>query len=104
MSLTRTPNECSCMSELQEEIDQLDAMLIELLVTRSGYIDRAIALKQVEDLPARIPARVNEVLDNVKAAAGARGMDPALAERLWTDLIEWSIAREEVVLGDAISR
>ena len=50
-------------------------------------------------LPARITSRVDEVLDNARANAGACGLDPDLAEDLWHRLVEWSIRREEAALG-----
>lgn len=93
------PQSCDSMQDLRVEIDKLDQHLIELLVIRSGYIDRAAELKPAEALPARIPARVEEVVQNVRAKALESGMDPDLAERLWRILIDWSIAREERVLG-----
>ena len=36
-----------------------------------------------------------------RAAAEAEGLDADLCEGLWRQLIEWSIAREARVLGDA---
>ena len=82
------------MAELRPEIDALDADLIALLAERMGYIDRAITLKQNENLPARITNRVDQVIGNVRDEATATGFDPDLAEALWRQLIEWSIARE----------
>lgn len=97
----RTPSECSDMSELRLEIDRLDSALIALLAERKTYIDRAIELKTASNLPARIEARVDEVINHVCTEADARGIDPELARALWTTLIEWSIAREERVLGQS---
>ncbi|NYS24906.1 chorismate mutase [Rhodobacteraceae bacterium 2376] len=91
--------DCRTMAELREQIDLLDRALIDLLVQRASYIDRAIALKPTEGLPARIEPRVAEVIANVRATAEAEGFDPDLAEDLWGRIIEWSIAREERVLG-----
>lgn len=82
------------MAELRPQIDALDAELIAFLAERAGYIDRAITLKQKENLPARITNRVDEVITNVRNEAKAKGFDPDLAETLWRQLIEWSIARE----------
>lgn len=87
------------MADLRTQIDALDGALIDMLVDRAGYIDRAITLKQNENLPARINDRVDEVLQNVRAKADAGGFDADLAETLWRHLIEWSIAREEQVLA-----
>ncbi|SHI49541.1 isochorismate pyruvate lyase [Palleronia salina] len=93
--MTRTPaDDCATMAELRTQIDALDAELIALLAERATYIDRAIALKPGEGIRARAEDRVAEVVANVRALAQARDLDPDLAERLWSELIEWSIARE----------
>ncbi|SLN77018.1 chorismate mutase [Ruegeria meonggei] len=93
------PQDCLSMQELRVQIDRLDRQLIAMLVTRAGYIDRAAQLKPAEGLPARIPDRVEEVVQRVRAGSDELGMDPDLAEQLWRILIDWSIAREERVLG-----
>ncbi|MEZ5868383.1 MAG: chorismate mutase [Defluviimonas denitrificans] len=92
-------SECSTMAELRAEIDRIDAGLVDLLAERITYIDRAAELKPALGLPARIDDRVEEVVAKVRESAVARGVDPDLAEALWRRLIDWSIAREEVVLG-----
>ncbi len=94
-----SPDDCHSMQELRAAIDVLDAGIVAALARRAAYIDRAIALKPAERMPARVDDRVEEVVANVRARALAEGLDPALAESLWRRLIEWSIAREEVVLG-----
>lgn len=95
----RTPSQCRTMTELRAEIDRIDRALIAALAERAGYIDRAIDLKPAEGLPARITPRVAQVLENVRAHAIDQGLDPDLVEALWTQIIDWSIAREERVLG-----
>ncbi len=93
------PQDCQSMQELRVQIDKLDRHLIEMLAARAGYIDRASQLKPAEGLPARIPDRVEEVVQRVRVSSDDLGMDPDLAEQLWRILIDWSIAREERVLG-----
>ena len=93
--MTRTPPDfCHSMAELRPQIDAIDDALIALLVERASYIDRAVVLKTDANLPARIGSRVDEVIDNVRRAATVSGLDPELAETIWSQLIEWSIARE----------
>lgn len=98
------PDDCPTMAVLRRQIDTLDAELVALLAARAGYIDRATELKPGEGLPARIEARVEEVVANVRARSAEAGLDPELAEALWRQLIDWSIAREERVLGRAPGR
>ena len=93
------PEDCQSMARLRAQIDAIDVDLIGLLVTRSRYIDRAVSLKKTENLPARTTARVAQVLDKVRATATEKGLDPALATTLWSEIIEWSIQREIKELG-----
>jgi isochorismate pyruvate lyase len=95
----KAPSDCHSMQDLRVQIDALDAQLVAGLAVRAGYIDRAITLKQAENMPARIDERVEQVLDRVRARAAVEGLDPALVEDIWRRLIDWSIAREEQVLG-----
>ena len=94
------PADCASMEDLRAQIDLLDRKLVALLAQRAGYIDRAIALKQENGWPARIPARVEDVIAKVRAAAEDQALDPALVEALWRQLVEWSIAREARVIRE----
>ncbi|MEP4037744.1 chorismate mutase [Pseudophaeobacter sp.] len=94
------PQHCADMTELRGQIDDLDKMLVELLATRAGYIDRAVELKRLNGWPARIPARVEEVIANARAKAGQAGLDPDLIEGMWRQLVEWSIMREARVIHE----
>ncbi len=95
----RDLHEIATMAELRQEIDAFDRLLVAQLARRTAMIDRAVMLKQRESMPARIDARVEAVVANVRTEAERLGWDPALAERMWRAMIEWSIAREERVLG-----
>jgi isochorismate pyruvate lyase len=87
------------MAELRVQIDALDRALVEMLARRVTYIDRAAELKPAEGLPARIDDRVEAVVAKVRASALEVGFDADLAEALWRRMIDWSIAREEKILG-----
>lgn len=97
--MLRPPEDCPDMPTLREQIDALDAQLVALLARRAGYIDRAAEIKETVGLPARIPDRVEEVIQRVRAKADVEKLDPDLVEALWRSLIEWSIRRETRVLG-----
>ncbi|MDC0738774.1 chorismate mutase [Cognatishimia sp. SS12] len=90
-----TAQDCTDMSEVRAGIDRLDKALVALLAERATFIDRAVALKSENGWPARIPDRVEEVVQNVRREAEAQGLDSALIERIWRQLIDWSIDREE---------
>ena len=91
--------DCATMGEVRAGIDAVDEALVKLFAERASYIDRAAVIKAEVDLPARIEARVEEVVGNVRAHAVTYGLPPDLVEKLWRRLIDWSIAREENRLG-----
>ncbi|MGB3148472.1 MAG: chorismate mutase [Paracoccaceae bacterium] len=93
--------DCMTMQELRAAIDGLDAELVQVLVRRAAYIDRAAELKLALDMPARIDQRIEEVVANVRRSAEAQGLDAELAEGLWRRIIDWSIAREEAAFRKA---
>jgi isochorismate pyruvate lyase len=95
----KRPENCKTMADIRAEIDRIDAALIGFFAERACYIGRAAEIKAEIGMPARITNRVEEVVANVRRHAEAKGIDPALAEKLWRKLIEWSIAREEDALG-----
>ncbi len=95
----KAPKDCTTMADIRAGIDALDEQLVRLFAERAGYIDRAGEIKAVVDLPARIDARVEEVVRNVRRHAEVYGLPPDLVEKLWRRLIDWSIAREESRLG-----
>ena len=56
------PDDCKSMEELRHQIDKLDTKIVELLATRSQFIDRATDLKSINGMPARIPDRIESVV------------------------------------------
>ncbi|MQY43085.1 chorismate mutase family protein [Epibacterium sp. SM1969] len=100
MTKTVLPKDCSSMAELRAQIDRLDVELVELLKERAGYIDRAIDLKIENGWPARIPERVDEVIENVGREAAERDLDPEIVKALWRQLVDWSIQREAQVIRE----
>lgn len=95
----KAAQDCTTMADIRAEIDRVDRELVRLFAERTGYIDRAAVLKGPIGMPARITPRVEEVVANVRREAEAQGLPPDLIEKLWRRLIDWSIAREEGVLG-----
>lgn len=94
------PKHCETMADPHNQIDQIDRALLDLLAERARCIDRAIALKPRENLPARTTDRVAQVIANVRKGAEQRDLDPDQTERIWIDLIETAIAHESKMLGE----
>ena len=94
------PDDCKSMEELRHQIDKLDTKIVELLATRSQFIDRATDLKSINGMPARIPDRIESVVSNAREAAQELGLDSDLVEKIWRILIEWSIKREAEIIRE----
>ena len=82
------------MEQVRAEIDRIDANLVDLIGERFTYVDRAWQLKQ-SPAEARVPWRIQQVIDKVRTRAGERGLPPELVEALWRQMIGWFVQYEE---------
>ena len=99
MSERLAPGDCPSMDEVRVEIDRIDDALIDLLVERWGYVDRAWQLKERPE-DATVPWRIQQVIDRVRARCGGTELPPSLAEALWRQLIGWGIQFEQEKLAE----
>jgi isochorismate pyruvate lyase len=87
------PVDCQTMIDVRQGVDALDRALVALLTERQGYMDAAARIK-----PDRSKvfdrARIEDVVDKVKAAARESGLSEAIAEPVWRVLIDRCIAYE----------
>lgn len=90
----RKPRDCTDMSEVRDEIDRIDASLVDLIAERFGYVDRAWQLK-TKPGDAHVPWRIQQVIDKVKVRASEKGLPPELTEALWRQMIGWFVQYEE---------
>jgi len=89
----------SPLASVRTRINKLDDDLVALLARRQKLIQTAASIKWTNDIPARVPERVEEVLRRVAQRAKAENLDVALSQSLWCDIIEWSIAYEERLMS-----
>jgi len=89
------------LPELRREIDAVDARLVALLAERFRIVERVVAVKKRDRLPANIPERVEEVVEAARSLAQAEGLPADLAETLWRAMVTWTIEHEERHLREA---
>ena len=87
------PENCRDMPTLRREIDRLDRALVAMLAERQRYIERAAVIKQDRGR-VRDEARIEDVIAKVVAEARRVGLSPEIAEPVWRELVERSIAHE----------
>ena len=85
--------QCFNMPDLRAGIDSLDRSLVQLLAERQRYIERAAEIKAHRH-EIRDESRIADVLAKVTAEAMRVGFNVAIAQAVWTTLMEQSIALE----------
>ena len=93
MTLIHDPEACEDMTQVREGVDDVDRQIVALLQRRFGYMDAAARIKPNRDA-VRDEWRKADVKAKVDAEARRLGVDVALCERMYEDLIETSIAHE----------
>ena len=87
------PADCQTMLDVRQGVDALDRALVQLLTERQGYMNAAARIK-----PDRSKvfdrARIEDVVEKVKAAARESGLSEAIAEPVWRTLVDRCIAYE----------
>jgi isochorismate pyruvate lyase len=94
----RKPEDCADMEEVRAEIDRIDIALVDLIGERFTYVDRAWQLKQ-SPAEARVPWRIQQVINRVRVRAKEKGLPPELTEALWRQMIGWFVQYEEEKLS-----
>ena len=90
----RKAKDCGNMEEVRAEIDRIDQALVDLIGERFTFVERAWQLKR-SPAEARVPWRIQQVIDRVRARAAEQGLPPHLVEALWRQMIGWFIQYEE---------
>jgi isochorismate pyruvate lyase len=78
--------ECQNLDEVRAGIDALDRRIVELLSERSGYIEQAAKIKN-SAAEIEVPARVEEIVHNVRGLATEYGMSPDIAEDIYRVMV-----------------
>jgi isochorismate pyruvate lyase len=87
------PEACRDMTDVRAGVDEIDRMLVALITRRQGYMDAAARIK-TERATVLDEARIQDVLNKVKAEAERSGLEWSIAEPVWRKLMERCIAYE----------
>lgn len=81
------------LSEIRNQIDDIDSEIIRLLAKRSLLVSEAGKLKKSE---AEVSAsdRVKAVINKVRTKAESEGLDPLVAEKIYRTIIDCFINKE----------
>lgn len=87
------PEDCTTMTQVREGVDALDRELVSLIATRARYMEAAARIKPSRDV-VRDEWRIEDVVSKVKTEAARVGLSLDIAEPVWRELVERSIAYE----------
>jgi len=90
------------LSEIRKQIDGIDDAIISLLAKRAGMVREAATCKKSTET-VRDPARVERVIQKVRAKAGEAGLDPDMAEEIYRTVIDCFIRKELAQFGEKVS-
>jgi chorismate mutase len=88
------------LEELRNEIDRIDAEIIDLIGRRQDCAGRIAHLKYVEHLPVRDEARRQTVIDRAFERAVERGVDATAVQQVFELLVGMSEARQHDCQGE----
>lgn len=89
----KIPAECDSLDEIRAGMDEIDRQIIALIGKRVEYVREAAKFKtSIENVAA--PERVEAVLKTRRAWAEAAGLNGEAIERLYRDLVAYSVSEE----------
>lgn len=90
----KKPSECTNITEVRNEIDNIDKVIVTLLSERFQYVKEVVKYKA--NTPDSIVAsdRRNAVLAQRRQWAQELGLDPDVIEEIYTRLIQYFISEE----------
>jgi isochorismate pyruvate lyase len=77
---------CKSLSEVRENIDRIDRDLVRLMAERQKYVAEAGRFK-ANPAAVSAPARVEQVIEKVKALAHDQGLAESVAEKTFRAMI-----------------
>jgi isochorismate pyruvate lyase len=87
MTLIHPVEHCDTMADVRRNIDALDERIVALMAERSGYVAQAARIKQSAD-QVHDQARIDFIVDRVKAVAMVQGAPEAVIEATYRAMID----------------
>jgi isochorismate pyruvate lyase len=97
-STIKTPEACETIDDVRHAIDVIDQNIVAALGHRFEYVKAIMRFKSTED-DVRAPERYQAVMQQRRIWAEEAGLDPAVIEQIYTDLIAYFIRHEMDVLN-----
>ena len=84
---------CNSLQEVRDEIDTIDAQLVELIAKRSHLIRQAAAFKNSVD-EVKAQDRIDDIMQKVRTKAIEYNINPNMISELFTIMIDEMVETE----------
>lgn len=93
----KKPLECTDISEVRHEIDNIDTIIIQLLAQRLEYVKEVVKYKDATTSGIEATDRRATVIESRRQWAEKAGISPDVVEKIYNDLIEFFICEEKKI-------
>ena len=90
--------ECTTITEVRNEIDNIDSEIIKLLSTRFGYVREVVKYKENTDSGIEATDRRAAVIASRRQWAKEAGLSPDVIENIYNTLIDYFIEEEKKLM------
>ncbi len=96
----KLPHECTDITEVRNEIDSIDAEIIQLLSTRFGYVREVVKYKENTDSGIEASDRRAAVIASRRQWAEEADINPDVIETIYNALIDYFIVEEKKIMNN----
>lgn len=90
----KKPSECTNITEVRNEIDSIDKVIIQLISQRFQYVKEVVKYKDSNPDSIVATDRRDVVLQSRRKWAEENGLDPNVIEEMYAKLIQYFISEE----------
>lgn len=95
----KAPQECTNISDVRNEIDNIDREIIRLLSTRFEYVKEVVKYKDASASGIEATDRKNEVMQTRRNWAEQAGLSPDVIEEIYNKLVHYFIDEEKKIIN-----
>lgn len=93
----KSPAECQDITEVRNEIDRIDRLVVELISERFEYVKQVVKFKEKTAGSIEAPVRRAAMLKQRRAWAEELGLGPDAIECIFDRLVQYFIEEEKLI-------
>lgn len=94
----KLPQDCTNITEVRNEIDNIDCEIIKLLSERFGYVREVVKYKEKTDIGIEATDRRAAVIESRRKWAEEVNINPDVIENIYNTLIDYFIIEEKKIM------